>query len=577
LLRRQLLIGAASALALQAFGRGIAATAKSSPSSEALVFRKAQGKVAAFFYGAWTQYGNARNPAPWLWINRGFEGRLPTSSVLLPGHWLGWAFAEDDLQYSRVGSPGSARAVNASLKANGRSMLFRPAKTGAAIISPDFHAGRGADFPGIRFVVERPARQPWSAAISFKTKEGGGRTSRIEVPEPRWEAGAQAVTIDMTPNADWMEGNITQVSIELGRPGDEPYLLHGRFELLPSPRLAKELASIRGLPQDQGWAADWQLKQAAAHGIDAFFMCTFWDGEKAHNKSVTDAMFASPAAPSLQLGLYFDSLASRKPSTLAEFDRMLEYWNRYFSETRFWRIDGRPVLGWHGAESTRDFLSNVPEFKTLSPSDRLAQMVRYIQNFYRSRPDSNARRGVYLVTGFMVDNKYWSGSKGGPSGVWDQAGFDAGTVYNQFRNNSTPTAHTVSSRVGPATAQSFSQLNGVYNQAADWVANQSGSRLRYFEPAIAGWDSRPWSTVYPRADPACSPAWQCTPDAPSFLKHLDEVRNRAMNRSRQTRLTPIVMVNAWDEFGEGGFICPTTALGAGRLQAIQQIFGIAAG
>lgn len=559
-----------SAFAASAAKQGPAADKPSSPAA----FRAAGGEVAVYFFGAWTQFGQSRNPAPWYWINHGYQERLPTRSVALPGHWLGWSFDENDTSYTPVGQPGSARATDARLTQQGNAMRFEPAGPRSAIRSPDFHAGQGSDFPAVRFHVQRGAAKAWQCALTFTTWGDPPRTGRVAVAEPQWSDTPTAILVDMSANEEWMKGEIRNFAIEIGVAGRGDYTLHGRLELVPSAALAKELAGLQGLPQDQQWAADWQQSEAQAHGVNIFSMCTYWDGEKSFNEPVIDAMFASKAAPNLKLGLYFDSLAGRRPQTLTEFDALLRYWNRYFANPRYWRIGGRPVLTWHGGETTRDYLSAVPEFKDMPAQQRLTAMVRYMQDFFRKGSDSNAHSGLYLVASFLVDAPYWAGSGLGKAGLWDQAGFDAGTVYNQFESiSSSPDAARVPA---PGGAQTFAELDEVYRQSADWIRANSGNRIRYFMPAIAGWDVRPWAKIAPRKSPPCGPTWDCIPNQAQFKQHLAGVRDRAVAAASGFSAPPgpVVMIDAWDEFGEGGFICPTRGYGSTRLEAVRDTFGV---
>lgn len=552
-------------------------------------FREAGGQVAAFFFGGWTQFGGGRNPAPWYWINHGFTERLPTRSVALPGHWLGWTFDRGDTAYVPVGGPSAAGVVDARITGRGDHMMFAPTGPRPAIRSPEFYAGLGCDYPKVRFHVRPPSGVAWRCAVTFETRGAFPKSGRVEVAEPQWQDGAAEITIDMSADENWMNGDIRHVAIEMGASGDGEYAMYGRFELLPSASLAKALATIQGLPQDQQWAADWQQKEASAHGIDAFFMCTYWNGVQSLNKSVIDAMFASRAAPHLKLGLYFDSLNARRPKSLAEFDLLLQNWGSYFADDRFWRIDGRPVIGWHGGETTRDFLIEIPEFKALAAPARLAAMVDHMQAFFRQMPGARAPRGIYLVAGAMVDHPYWTGALEGHGGLWDQAGFDAGTVYNQFQSFTGQRQYIQRDSSGGAKlagdakpgfptggAQTFEQVAEVYQKSAEWITRQSGSRLAYFMPASAGWDVRPWAQFNPRKVTPCAPTWGCTPDRMQFRRHLADVRTRAMAFAAHSarRSGPVVMINAWDEFGEGGFLCPSRAYGTSRLEAVRDIFGI---
>lgn len=574
--RRDLLVSAAGA-AFFCTSAAVMSRSIISPGETEASFRDLGGKVVSFFYGGWTQWGNSRNPSPWFWINSGFKERLPIPSVNLPGHWLGWSFDQNDVDYTRVGDIRSAYVKDARITFIDGTMHFEPTGRQPAICSPNFHAGLGSNFPAVKFSFRLIKNKAWRCKLVFTTWELPNINRFVDIAETASGDTFCDVTVDLSKNNDWMSGNIKNISLEIDTLGGGECLFRGRLKIEPSSDLSDKLLSVKGLPQNAAWAADWQQQEASRYGIDVFMMCTFWDGEKSSNSSVVDAMFASKAAPNLELGLYFDSAASAKPSSLKDFDNLLYYWNNYFSRENYWTISGKPVLGWHGGESTRDFWSGIDEFQEINPTKKLKLMVDYIQNFFRSRPDSNAKSGLFLLTGFMVDNPYWSGLRGVQKGLWEEAGFDAGTVYNQFKNRpNIDTKKLENKKVKSNTAQNFAELNKVYQDAAEWIASRSGSKLEYFMPAIAGWDVRPWSTLNPRERPPCSPTWQCTPTPNSFENHLMEVRGRAMKSSNNLNGSgsPFVVINAWDEFGEGSFLCPSQEFGYSRLISIKEVFGI---
>ena len=94
------------------------------------------------------------------------------------------------------------------------------------------------------------------------------------------------------------------------------------------------------------------------------------------------------------------------------------------------------------------------------------------------------------------------------------------------------------------------------------AASKTSGQLPYLIAASPGWDSRPWhgAKAVVRQNP--------TPE--KFERMLIGAKKLL---DRQKTSPKILMVEAWNEFGEGAYIEPTKKWGMRYLETIQKVFG----
>jgi hypothetical protein len=100
--------------------------------------------------------------------------------------------------------------------------------------------------------------------------------------------------------------------------------------------------------------------------------------------------------------------------------------------------------------------------------------------------------------------------------------------------------------------------------------------IKYVPCAAVGFDARPWFWI--AGGP--NPAWKwVTPDERPYLlgntvgqfsSHLREIRQ--FIRRHPNRVKKMVMIYAWNEWGEGGAIEPSQRFGYAALDAIRSVF-----
>ena len=148
----------------------------------------------------------------------------------------------------------------------------------------------------------------------------------------------------------------------------------------------------------------------------------------------------------------------------------------------------------------------------------------------------------------------------GPENGWHnieelkQVGYDFFTGYN-YSNDICA--------INSNKEQSFNQLRIKGNQIWDIFAQKNV--LPYVPAVTAGWDMRPWETSEPGA-------FYYTPRDPDIIAEfvLDALSWIKRNPSK-TFSEPYVIIYAWNENGEGGYLTPTESEGDLVLKKIKEV------
>jgi hypothetical protein len=113
----------------------------------------------------------------------------------------------------------------------------------------------------------------------------------------------------------------------------------------------------------------------------------------------------------------------------------------------------------------------------------------------------------------------------------------------------------------PVNARRFPFLT--LSQAGHWTWDQAGqhSALPFIPSAMSGWDPPPWNEYEPNTGDLL---WYSrTPqDISTFAQGVITWADSNPNfRVEPAPVPPMVLIEAWNEFGEGGHILPTVGEG----------------
>ena len=103
-----------------------------------------------------------------------------------------------------------------------------------------------------------------------------------------------------------------------------------------------------------------------------------------------------------------------------------------------------------------------------------------------------------------------------------------------------------------------------------WKRYGAGCPKPYVPYLPAGWDPRPWKDPRPSFSLPTQGEWLAA------LRRIKAALDAASNlgvRTSPTRRERMLLIYAWNEFGEGGIVAPTRGDGRMKLEGIREVFG----
>ena len=175
----------------------------------------------------------------------------------------------------------------------------------------------------------------------------------------------------------------------------------------------------------------------------------------------------------------------------------------------------------------------------------------YVYNQMRTYVRGQGLPDPYLVLGGGYPVPFWASE-------YAAAGADACSAYN-YHSNYDPAANAMRS----PTAYSFAELDSDYRENWEWnCVNQS---IDYIPTISTGWDNRAWGG-------GSDPLHVCIATLAEFREHLIACKSVLDRYPAKTHR--MAVINAWNEYGEGGYLEPSVGYGRGMLRAVQQVFGL---
>lgn len=333
-------------------------------------------------------------------------------------------------------------------------------------------------------------------------------------------------------------------------------------------------AGVYGLHADNAASVEWEQRQAIEGGIDVFIHNAYWikDPAEAPPANICHANLALHAAcPTPQKFAVQWSNHETWIATLAEFNAAIDYmlgWAKNYP-AKYWHINGLPVFYiW-----SMDNLKTVAQ-AVFAEADWIVALEKAVTQI-KARAVALGLPGVFLVSCAGFDHPLWTGRAFGFVGVNERIGCSAQTIYNR---HSAYTERTQNAWGGdavwdtryPQSLSNFDQLTEVYRIAESWIINESGSLLPVMAGAICGWDRRPWAD---RAGQPVEAQDNCVARPDQWLRQLRQQRALAMAGTRGMNMMPVVNMYAWNEYGEGAFLCPSRRYGWSMLDQVKRTFG----
>jgi hypothetical protein len=298
---------------------------------------------------------------------------------------------------------------------------------------------------------------------------------------------------------------------------------------------------LSGWQDNTACAVEQQLAWAHSFGID-FFVFDWYFNTTVNDpgENLNSALKFTHAMPNRH-GMQFAILYVDQPpftiSTSADWSSAINEWLGYMTDPAYVLINGKPYFGVIDMRAMRQaFGSSSAVASALSQVRATAQAKGF--------PD------VYIVGGFNT----FDGSSGLDGLFPDLSmakadGYDAVSMY----------AYGFSGPLTASGVQPFSELSDV----GTWIWNQGAlnSPLPFIPVAMSGWDARPWG----ENEPGRPAFWfsRSPQEVTTFVSDaITWAESNPQVRPEPSPTPPVVLIEAWNELGEGSYLVPTMGDGS---------------
>lgn len=286
---------------------------------------------------------------------------------------------------------------------------------------------------------------------------------------------------------------------------------------------------------------DREIDAASSHGVSFFQILWYWQGNhpttrEAHQDKLNVAIeqfMRSPNASKMKFTIEYVNHPPFGITSESDWEWACREWCGIMKHPSYLRIDGRPVFKIHGLSFFEQQCGGVSQ-----ASERVKTLRRIA---------AEAGIGDPLISSGITSGPMPSAERTAP--------FDFLTTYMDVPNV-------------PRRAELYPYAT-LLKLATDLWANAAANSPKPYVPYIpAGWDPRPWH------DPRASF------EMPTREEWLDALRSARKAMDSNERLTipskegpvKMVLIYAWNEFGEGGIVAPTEGRGTMMLDGIREIF-----
>lgn len=289
---------------------------------------------------------------------------------------------------------------------------------------------------------------------------------------------------------------------------------------------------------------DWEIKYALEHGISFFFECWYREKNNLGKSPVVDVLdhwlhegfFNSQYRDLMKFAILWENINAIASGVESEDDllkNLLPYWiENYFSKPNYLRVEGKPLF----------LIYSYDKFiKDLGGIEKAGMAISKMKKECKKA----GLNGLYVMAEHHVpfdkDIRFLK-----------ELGFDAITSY-----------HWPSfSGLMPVVPGTSAEI--INYQETCWPKLKEISSLPEITTISVGWNSEPWGNTYYKDK------WLLTPD--NFRILADKAKTYCEEKEN-TPVSKIIIIDNWNEYGEGHYIFPTRQYGFGYLEAIRNVFG----
>lgn len=299
---------------------------------------------------------------------------------------------------------------------------------------------------------------------------------------------------------------------------DEPWAKNAPTHL--TKRFVEEFSGrepVWGWRDDTQEIMERQIDLAADNGVDFFLFCWYWRDNKGsinpaaiENLSLHKSMELYLTAKNKKKLKYSLLVANHGGSEILGPDNWAEavkYWTKYFKDPQYITVDGKPLVVIFGSGEGID-------------SECLARMQETAKK-------EGFKNGL-AIAGCGGETK-------------KKSGFTHSTHYN-----------VIPGYADGSEEHKFEEL--VKATKAQWKGTE---QQPYIPLLTAGWDKRPWEGPEGLGQ---KEGWYYPDSSPEKFKNFltDAIRWMDENPAKTTK-EKLVLIYAWNELGEGGYLVPTKA------------------
>jgi hypothetical protein len=297
---------------------------------------------------------------------------------------------------------------------------------------------------------------------------------------------------------------------------------------------------LSGWQDNNNCAVEQQLAWAHSFGIDFFvfdwyFNTTVTDPTGEDLNSALKITHALPDRHGMQYAILY---VNAPPFVIgpADWAGAINEWIGYMTDPAYIKVNGKPLFHIIDMGQMRQAFG--------SPS-----AVTTALNQLRTVAQAHGLAGVYIVGGFGVP-----GGSSGQDGFFPDIGEALGDGYDAVTMYNYPFAPTEVNGVLP-----FSSLS----DAGKWTWSQGAvkSPVSFIPVSMTGWDPRPWDE---RESGTNVLMWfsRSPQEVTTFVDDaITWAESNPQVRAEPSPIPPIVLMEAWNELGEGSYVIPTVGDG----------------
>lgn len=302
---------------------------------------------------------------------------------------------------------------------------------------------------------------------------------------------------------------------------------------------------VTGWQDNTSCAVEQELAWAHQFGIDFFVFDWYYKPDLNYGEPLNAAFDLTRALPDRHGMQYAILYIDGQPFDVgpADWAAQIDQWSGYFIDPDYLRINGMPAF----------FVIDMAEMRQVFGSSSGAAGAL---NQLRAAAQAHGLPGVYIVGGFGVPDGSLNQDGLFPDvSIAQGDGYDAITTYNY------PYAPAPFDGMLP-----YSTLS----DTGKWIWTQAvlKSPVPFISIAMGGWDPRPWNEREPLTNDLMwysrSPQQVATfvNDSVTFAESNPQLR------PEPSPAPPLVLIEAWNELGEGSFIIPTVGDGSSYGNAL---------